>query len=344
LFDGLSVVVKKLRWGVMGTAKVARNRVIPAFAEAPNCELVAIASRDYEKARLLADLYQVPYAYGSYEALLADPTIDTIYLPLPNSLHAHWASAALRAGKNVLCEKPLACNADEARMLMEVAQETGRHLQEALAIFGHPQWQAVRAILDSGKLGDLRAIHSQFSFHNEDPDNIRNAPSLGGGGLLDLGCYSVAIMSWIMRVPPHRVMAELDHDARFGVDRSGAAFLDFDGVRGAFSYSMQSAYRQQLSIFGTTARLELELPFTPPAREECLLKIFGSANLGREQLDLVRIQPCNQFTASLKFFAAQVLHGTPSPLLSLEQSVANLRVLDAIRLSAASGHVESVST
>jgi predicted dehydrogenase len=336
-----STVSRTLRWGILGTAKVARNRLIPAFAGAPRCELVAIASRDRGRATKLADLHRVPHAYGSYEALLADASIDAIYLPLPNGLHAAWTNAALRSGKHVLCEKPLACSAEEARLPMELSRQTGCHLQEAFSFFAHPQWQVVRTILDSGRLGELRSVHGHFSFHTVDPSDIRNRADLGGGGLLDLGCYGVAILCWIMGRAPERVMATMQHDARFGVDVAGTAILDFGGVHATFVYATQSAYRQQLDILGTAARLEVPLPFTPPADRECLLRIFDSREFGRGLVEQIRIAPCNQFAATLNSFAAYVLDGTPPPPISLEHTLANLRTMDAIRRSAATGRAEA---
>jgi predicted dehydrogenase len=318
-----------LRWGILGTARVARNRMIPALLQANRCELVALASRDLAKAKELAETYGIERIYGSYESLINDPDIDAIYLPLPNSLHSIWAEAAMLAGKHVLCEKPIACNVEQAMRLRDISKATGCQIQEAFMFYGHPQWQTVRSILADGRLGRLCAIHSQFSFYNVDPTNIRNSAALGGGGLLDIGCYSICLTNWIVGSQPQRVTAVIDYDEQFGIDRSGTVIMDFGDVRSSFFYSTQSVYRQYLELIGTAARLEIELPFTPSLDRSCRLSIFDGSNMGWGLKESIEIPACNQFATTASAFAATILDGA-EPLLSIEQSIDNLHVLAAI--------------
>jgi predicted dehydrogenase len=282
-----------LRWGVLSTARVARNRMIPALLQADRCELLALASRDLAKAQDLAAEHGIERIYGSYESLISDPDVDAIYIPLPNSLHYIWAEAAMLAGKHVLCEKPIACNAVEAIKLRDISTATGCRIQEAFMFYSHPQWQMVRSILQEGKLGRLCSIHSQFSFYNVDPANIRNSAALSGGGLLDIGCYLVGLTNWLVGSQPQRVSAVLDDDQQFGIDRSGNVSMDFGDVQASFFYSTQSVYRQHLEIIGTEARLEVELPFTPPPDRSCCLSIFDGSNMGLGLKEVINIPPCN---------------------------------------------------
>ena len=180
-----------IRWGVLGGAKIAIAKVIPAMQRAAGCEVVAIASRDGGRAgRVAADL-GVPKAYGSYEALVADPDVDVVYIPLPNHLHVPWTTRAAEAGKHVLCEKPIALNAAEARTLLDVRDRTGVRIQEAFMVRTHPQWVRAKALVDGGELGVVRTMSGFFSYYNVDPANVRNVAEWGGGGLLDIGCYLV---------------------------------------------------------------------------------------------------------------------------------------------------------
>jgi predicted dehydrogenase len=322
-------MTKILRWGILGTARVARNRMIPALIEADRCDPIAIASRNLATARDVADVFGIDRVYGSYEALIADPDVDAIYIPLPNSLHYRWTEAAMRAGKHVLCEKPIACNATEALRLLELSRSSGCRVQEGLMIYGHPQWQAVRELLKSGRLGRICNIYSHFSFYNVDPANIRNSAALGGGGLLDIGCYSISLSNWLVGKPPQRVMAALDRDAEFEIDRAGTVTLDYGDVRASFFYSTQSVYRQYLEIIGTDARLEIELPFSPPPDRRCRLSIFDGSELGQGLQEVIAIPPCNQFAATATSFATAILDRTDL-LLSLDRSIESMQTIEAI--------------
>ena len=249
-----------VRWGILSTAGIALRRVIPVLQQNPALmEVRAIASRQQAAAEGAAQAHGIAVAYGSYEALLADPDIDAIYNPLPNHLHVPLTLAALQAGKHVLCEKPFAMNAAELAALRPYA--TQLHIREAFMVRHHPQWAAVRSELRAGALGTLRFMQVPFGYFNTDAANIRNRPEAGGGALYDIGCYAIAAARWCFEREPLRVACSIDRDADFGTDRLCSALLDF-GAEGqmVFSVSTQAHRYQRLHLVGTQGRLEMEMP------------------------------------------------------------------------------------
>ena len=214
--------MRKVKWGVLGVAKIATEKVIPAMQRAEFCDIAAIASRDAARARDAAKGLGIARAYGSYEALLADPEIEAIYNPLPNELHVPWTVKALEAGKHVLCEKPVALDAGEAETLIAARDKAGRLVAEAFMVRHHPQWRRARELARSGAIGEVRAIQTFFSYRLLDPENVRNRPP-GGGGLYDIGCYAVVTARYIFGAEPARVVATLDRDPNFGTDRLASA-------------------------------------------------------------------------------------------------------------------------
>jgi predicted dehydrogenase len=218
---------RKVRWGVLGTAGIARNKVIPAMQRGDWSEVVAIASRNLEKATWVAERFGIPKAYGSYEELLADDDLEAIYNPLPNHLHVPWTTRAAEAGKHVLCEKPIGLNMEDAARLLAVRDRTGMKIQEAFMVLTHPQWLAAAALVKAGRIGELRAISGFFSYFNPDPENIRNKVDIGGGGLMDVGCYPITIARFIFGEEPRRVTGLIERDEQLGIDRVASAILDF---------------------------------------------------------------------------------------------------------------------
>lgn len=336
------MISDSLRFGVLGVAKIAVQKVIPAMQAATRCEVVAIASRDASKARDAAARLGIPRAYGSYEALLADPDIDAVYIPLPNHLHVPWATRAAEAGKHVLCEKPIALNAAEARTLLDVRDRTGVRIQEAFMIRTHPQWRKAKALVQDGTLGEVRAMAGFFSYFNEDPSNVRNVPEWGGGGLLDIGCYLVNTARYIFEAEPARVAGTLDVDPRFGVDRLGSLILDFGGRHAVGTFSTQLQYYQRMQIVGTRGRLEIEIPFNAPPDRPCRMAFDRTGDIHGNGIEVIEVDVCNQFTHQAEEFAAAVLDGRPQPV-ALEDAVANMACIDAVFRSAASGRWESPS-
>jgi predicted dehydrogenase len=324
-----------LRWGVLGVARIATRTVIPAMQRGHWSAVTAIASRDRAKAAAAAASLGIATAYGSYEELLADPDIDAVYNPLPNHLHVPWTIRAAEAGKHVLCEKPIALNAADARRLLDVRSRTGVQIQEAFMVRAHPQWVTARALVREGRIGDLRSMLGHFSYFNDDPSNIRNIPAFGGGGLMDIGCYLINTGRFIFEREPARVMGLMDRDPVLAVDRMTSLLLDFGSGHLAGTCSTQLVPFQRMHIFGTRGRLELEIPFNaPPDRASRLLVDQGAG------IDTIELSICDQYTIQGDLFSQAILEGrsVPSPL---EDAVANMACIDAVFRSVETGRWES---
>lgn len=330
-----------IRWGVLGVARIATARVIPPVQrEAPHCAIQAIASRDGSKADEAAARLGIPRAYGSYEALLADPEIDAVYNPLPNHLHVPWTIRAAEAGKHVLCEKPIALNAAEARTLLAVRDRTGMRIQEAFMIRAHPQWLGAKSLVDEGRLGEVRAMTGFFSYYNVDPLNVRNVPEYGGGGLLDIGCYLVNTSRFIFGEEPSRVAGTIDRDPFTGVDRLSSMLLDFNGRHAVGTCSTQILYYQRVQIAGTKARLEIEIPFNAPSDGVTRMFLDTSGDLSGSGIETITLPPCDQFALEFEEFSTGILEGRPQRV-PLEDAVANMACIDAIFRSAESSRWET---
>jgi predicted dehydrogenase len=331
----------KLRFGVLGAAKIAREKVIPPIQQrSSRCEVVALASRDAAHGREVAERLGIPRSYGSYEELLADPAIDAVYVPLPNHLHVPWAVSAAEAGKHVLCEKPIGLTAAEAATLVAVRDRTRVLIQEAFMVRTHPQWLRARDLVQGGRIGELRAIEGHFSYHLTDAANVRNVLDWGGGGLLDIGCYPINTSRFVTGREPRRVAALTERDPELGIDRLGSVLLDYDGLPCSFTYGTQHVPRQTMQFFGTTARLEVEIPFNAPNDRPCRLLVYDRPGLGNEVGETVELPVCDQYAVMADAFAAAVLDGAPQPV-PLEDSVLNMRVIDAVFRAAETGAWES---
>jgi predicted dehydrogenase len=331
-------VLGKVRWGVLGAAKIAVEKVIPAMRRGRWSEVLGLASRDFTRAERAAHSLGVPRAYGSYEELLADPDIEAVYNPLPNHLHVSLSIKAAEAGKHVLCEKPLALSVAEARELLAVRDRTGVRIQEAFMVRTHPQWLAVVELLRSGRVGELRAVNCFFSYFNRDASNIRNRPEMGGGALMDIGCYPVNLSRFAFNDEPRRVMGLVEHDPEWNVDRLTSAVLDFPKGHATFTCSTQLAPYQRMQFFGTRGRVEVEIPFNSPNdRPTRVLVADGSDAAGIAEV--IEFAPCDQYTIQGDLFSRAVREGGETPL-PLEDSVKNMAAIEAIFRSAESGRWE----
>jgi predicted dehydrogenase len=324
--------MKKVRWGVLSTADIATEKVLPAMQQGEYCEIAAIASRTPEKAQAAAKRLGIPQAYGSYEELLADPTIDAIYNPLPNHLHVPWSIKALQAGKHVLCEKPIALTAAEGQELVDAArQHPHLKVMEAFMYRFHPQWQRARQLVSEGRIGTLRTIQSFFSYYLDDPHNIRNLAAVGGGGMLDIGCYTVSLSRFIFGAEPSRVFGLVEYDPQFKTDRLASAILDFGHGTSTFTCSTQLSPYQRVNIFGTEGRIEIEIPFNAPPDQPC--KIWYEHD---DKIEEIQFPICNQYTLQGDLFSQAVLNNTGAPT-PIEDAVANMTVIEAVFRSARSG-------
>jgi predicted dehydrogenase len=325
--------MSKVRWGVLGVAKIAVDKVIPAMQKGRWSEVTAIASREEAKARRASAALGIPKAYGSYEALLADPDVDAIYNPLPNDLHVAWSIKALEQGKHVLCEKPIAMHAGEARQLLSARDRTGAKVQEAFMVRTHPQWLKVRELVQQGAIGDLRSMVGAFSYFNRDPTNIRNLRSAGGGALMDIGCYLINTARFVFDDEPTRVIGTIKRDPDMGVDRMTSMLLDFPSGHAAGMCSTQMVPYQQMQIFGTTGRIELPIPFNAPADRPCHIIVDTGTDLFGSGITHIELDTCNQYTVQGDLFSKAILEGAdvPSPL---EDAVKNMACIDALFRSA----------
>jgi predicted dehydrogenase len=324
-----------LRWGVLSTADIAEKKVIPGIRTASRCEVHAIASRDLARAQATARQLGIPRAYGSYAELLADPAIDAVYVPLPNHLHAAWTIAAARAGKHVLCEKPLAITAAEAQEIVDACRTAGVLLMEAFMYRHHPSWVAARDLVAAGRIGQVRAVDSWFSYFNDDPANIRNIREAGGGALYDIGCYSVNLSRMLFAAEPTRVAAGIVRDHALGVDVLTSGILEFPQGVATFTCATRVEPDQRVHIYGTEGRISIEIPFNiPPDRPTHLVVVAGGdppTDPATERLTFAEADP---YTVEVDAFARSILEGRSVPVPP-EDAVANLRVIE--RLFAAGG-------
>src|SRR5215213_1720401 len=335
-------MIGKVRWGILSTANIALKKVIPAMQSSPWCEISGIASRDLSKAEKAANALNIPNAYGSYEELLADDSIEAVYNPLPNHLHVPWTLKAAEAGKHVLCEKPIAMSAAEARLLIEARERTGVRIQEAFMVRTHPQWVAARELVRSGRVGELRSIEAFFSYFNRDPSNIRNIPAAGGGALMDIGCYPIQISRFVYGTEPRRVLGFVERDPEMKTDRLTSAILEFEAGRAAFTCSTQLVAHQRVELIGTRGRVEIEVPFNaPPDRPTRIFVDDGSAP-GGANAEAIEFGPCDQYTIQGDLFSRAVRGGVEQPT-PLEDAVNNMAVIDAVFRSAESGRWETPS-
>ena len=320
----------RLRFGVLSTALIGRLKVIPAIQRGEHTEVVAIASRDGARARQVADELDIPSAHASYEALLADPEVDAVYLPLPNQLHKPWAIAAARAGKHVLCEKPLALTAADAEEMIEACDREGVRLMEAFMYRLHPSWVAARDLVASGRIGRLQAVQSWFSFYNDDPSNIRNILEMGGGAMYDIGCYCVNLSRMLFGGEPTDVQGTIVRDAATGTDVLSAAVLAFgDGVA-SFGCSIRAEDDQRVDIYGTQGRISIEIPFNiPPDRPTRVHLAAGGDPPVAPRVETFTFDPADPYTIEADAFATAVLSDRPVPVTP-DDAVANLRVIERL--------------
>ena len=333
--------MQKIKWGVLGAAKIAVEKVIPAMQLGRLTEVVAIASRDEGKARAAAASLGIARSYGSYEALLADPEIDAVYNPLPNHLHVPWTMAAAEAGKHVLCEKPIGLSAADARSLIDVRDRTGVRIQEAFMVRTHPQWLRAVEICKCGQLGDIRSYVGAFSYYNDDPSNIRNVAEWGGGALMDIGCYLIITSRMIFGEEPRRVLGHIERDAASGVDTLTSMMLDYPSGHAIGTCSTRLIPHQRVQVFGTRGKLEVEIPFNAPPDRPCRLFVDRQGDLFGQGVETIEIPACDQYTLQGDAFSRAILERSEVPY-PLELSVKNMAIIDAVVRSAESARWETL--
>jgi predicted dehydrogenase len=328
--------MNRVRWGILSTARIGMSKVTPAIQRAPNSEVVAIASRDMARAETAASTLGIPQAHDSYQALIDDEGIDAIYLPLPNHLHLEWTVAAARAGKHVLCEKPLALTSADAREMVEACATAGVKFMEAFMYRLHPTWVKVRELVSSGAIGELRAIQTRFAYFNDDASNIRNRLEAGGGALMDIGCYAINLSRMLYGGEPTGVSAAVHRDPRFGVDVVTSALLEFGDGQSVFTVSTQAEPEQRVHVMGTTGNIEVEIPFNiPPDRETRVLVTAGGDPPTDPDTVTIAFPQVDQYTVQAELFAQAILDDTPVPTAPGD-GVANMEVIERIFAAAES--------
>jgi predicted dehydrogenase len=318
----------KVRWGVLGAADIATKKVIPAMQKGQYCDIRAIASRDLNRAQAVAKELGIARAHGSYEELLSDPDVDAVYIPLPNNLHVSWSIKAIEAGKHVLCEKPIAMSAAEARELLASAQAHPKlKVMEAFMYRFHPQWQTAKRLVDEGQLGELRAVQSFLAYHNMNPRDVRNRVETGGGGLMDIGCYGISIARFIFGAEPRRVFGIVELDPSFHTDRMASGILAFAHGTGGFTCATQLYPTETARIVGHEGMIEVEVALGAPLDRPARIRFYRG---GEVQEMLMPI--CNHYTLQGDAFSRAVLDDSPVPT-PLSDAVANMEVIEAVRRS-----------
>jgi predicted dehydrogenase len=327
-----------IRWGVLGAAAIATGRTMPALNEAPSATLLALASRDADKGRKVAQQLGIPRLHASYEALLADPEIDAVYVPLPNQLHFEWALRALQAGKHVLCEKPLCVSADQVARLCEERDRSGRHIEEGFAFRNHPQWARLDEIIAEGTIGDVRSVHVTLAKQFLDPADVRNDPAAGGGALYDLGSYAISACNLVFKKPPLRVVAALDRDPAFGIDRLSSALLDYGDRHAAFTVGTQAGSdawgtHQQFSVLGARGWMRMNFGFAHARPTACQLEVGDSSSVGAFPSATYTFEPVNHYLLQVERFS-RLLLGQSVPSWPIEDALDTLRTIEALFASA----------
>src|SRR5687768_3255643 len=332
----------KVRWGILSTANIALAKVIPAMQRSPWCEITAIASREPSRAKEAAQELRIPSAYGSYEELLADENVEAVYNPLPNNLHVPWTIKAAQAGKHVLCEKPIALSAKEARTVIDVRNRTGVRIQEAFMVRTHPQWIETRRLIKSGRIGALRSITCFFSYFNPDPANIRNQLELGGGALMDIGCYPITMSRFMFEAEPRRVMALIERDPVFRTDSLTTAVLGFPQGHATFTCSTRLAPYQRMIFLGTEGRIEVLIPFNAPNDRPTEILVDNGNDLTGANAEIIEIPVCDQYEIQGSLFSQAIRENRDQPI-PLEDAISNMTVIDAIFRSAQTGQWEKIN-
>jgi len=330
----------KVKWGILGVASIAMRKVIPGMQKGEWSEIAAIASRDLGKAQRAAEELGIPKAYGSYEELIADKEIEAIYNPLPNHLHVPWSIKAAEVGKHTLCEKPLALNAAEAETLRGARDRYNVKIGEAFMVKTYPQWLRVRELVRQGSIGELKSIITVFSYFNRDPKNVRHRVEWGGGGLLDIGCYPITLSRWLYGEEPKRVTGTIENDPDFGTDRLASAILEFSRGQSIFTCGTQTNYFQRITLLGTTGRIDVEIPFNAPTNRPLQLTISDGMEFTGGTKTIEEIPAADQYTIQGDEFSKAIRNNTEVPV-PLEDSIANMKVIDAVFRSSSSGKWET---
>jgi predicted dehydrogenase len=314
---------QKIKWGILGAAAIAETTFIPAINKSSEAELLGIASRDRAKAKAWAEKFGILKAYGSYEELLTDQEVEAIYIPLPNHLHHPWTIKALRAGKHVLCEKPLALSAVEVKEMFAEAEKNRRLLMEGFMYRFHPRMARTLNLIKSGAIGEPRLVGSAFTFSfDRDRNNYRWLPEMGGGALYDVGCYTINAARAVFEAEPEEALAVAHFDEQTGIDLTTSLLCSFPGNRQALlAASFELEFQSSLEISGSQGRILLDRAFSAKNfKTEIQLT-------SRNRKDWIKFQPVDQFQSMIEHFG-EVIKGQVAPLIDFQDSYGNALVIE----------------
>tara|TARA_B100000427_G_scaffold308189_1_gene296225 strand:- start:121 stop:1122 length:1002 start_codon:yes stop_codon:yes gene_type:complete len=329
------------RWGILGAAKIAKDHVIPAMLKSKSTKLLAIASKDKNKAYAFQNEFGIEYIYHDYESLISHPNIDAVYIPLPNHLHVPLSIRLVEAGKHVLCEKPISIKSSELIKLIEAQRKTRKIVAEAFMVRFHKQWLKTKEIINQGEIGKLNSIQGSFCYFNMDPKNIRNDSKIGGGGLLDIGVYPIVTSRFISDKEPKRVVSLMQYDPLFKTDVLTSALLDFGDFHMSFTCSTQSHLMQHMRFIGSLGRMELPVPFNPIADKRTKINLWQNTSHPSEEPKVIELEAEDQYKVQIEMMNEKIQNGLPFKF-SLEDSYKNMQVLDKIVLSSKSGMWEEI--
>lgn len=317
-----------IRWGILGTANIANESVIPAMLKSEYCDITGIASRSIEKAKSIALQFKIPNFYGSYQELLDDQEIEAVYIPLPNHLHVQWAVKALKAGKHVLVEKPVGLTSLEAIQLLEEAKKhPDLKIMEAFMYKFHPQWIRAKEMIKNGEIGALKTIQSSFSFFDDNRESIVNKKEFGGGSLMDIGCYPISIARYLFESEPKSVSAKVEYHPDFKVDILASVILEFENGTCNFFSAIQMIENQFVQIFGTEGSIKFDIPFNPPDDQPVRIWLIKE-DLKKE----IEFEICDQYSLQVDIFSLAIIEHKKVPV-SLEDAVNNMIVIEKIEES-----------
>jgi predicted dehydrogenase len=333
--------MQPVNWGVLSTSSFATERFLPGLRKSSLVQLAAVGSRDLKRAKAFAETNRIARAYGSYEAVLEDPEIEIVYVPLPNHMHVEWTMKAAKAGKHVLCEKPMGMNAKQVERLKPYARKV--HIAEAFMVRFHPQWIETRERVRRGEIGRITHMHVAFAYNNLDAKNIRNIEKVGGGAVYDIGCYAIVAGRWFYEAEPIRVLGIADYDPKFKTDRVFSALLDFGKARPlVFTVSTQSIPHQRVHIFGTKGRIEITIPFNQPQNDPTIYLMHDGSSLDGLDARRFTVPTADQYQLQAEYYCKLIRSGEkPSPK-RLEDAICNMRIIDALFKSEKTGRFEKV--
>ena len=329
-------IMKKIRFGVLGVSNHFYKRIVLPLQKAKNCEVVAMASRNPIKSKEAAQEFDIPIFALSYDELISSDEVDAIYIPLPNHLHSEWTIKALEAGKPVLCEKPLAMDAQEAKQMADLSIKLGVPLMEGFMYRFHPLWQHIRNIIRTNQIGQINAIHTIFSYNNPSPTNIRNIKEYGGGALMDIGCYAISVPRFLLGREPKKVMATMVKHPEFKTDMHTSALLDFGDVNASFFVSTGSEAFQKVEIIGSAGTITVPIPFNTYVDTPSTITV----NTGQGERK-VEFPTCDPYGIMFDAFSESLIEQKPVPV-PIEDAIHNMKVVDAVVASAKSGTWEIV--